>query len=183
MNKTHFHIIIICLATIFSCGRSADNNNIEYAERELFYYNFIDHENSVISQKIKQYIERKLSSNDFALIDNSTSSTWPYYTKLTLNEDVPIDSIMFPHKTVHRLILYNETNPDPNIQYKLDVTYNLPLEDGTPNIKIIKYRRDMDSNWEKVVDLGIENFDKAHFRNEKQIAQGILEHLLIYSWK
>ncbi len=175
-------MIVICFITIFSCT-PPNNNKIEYADRELFYFEFIDHENSQRSRTVIQYLEKELTTWDYVLIDNSTSDIWPYYTKLTQNEDVPIDSIMFPHKTIHRLILYDETNQEPKAQYKLGIAYNLPLEDGTPNVKIIKYLRKESGDWEKVVDLGIEKFDKSHFPNDQSIAQVILEHLLIYSWK
>ena len=65
---------VIGFVTLFSC-KPKSNNKIVYSEKELLYYDFINHDISQRSRKVKQYLEKELTTADFVLINNSTSDT------------------------------------------------------------------------------------------------------------
>ncbi|MDH5398495.1 MAG: hypothetical protein OEX02_10130 [Cyclobacteriaceae bacterium] len=177
-TKNIFLLFMTAFIVLFGCGSKA-----EMAEQSVYYYTFQDEVNTKESQEVIRAVGGWLEAHHYALMGSSVSSDWPYYTSFDLQSEVPIDSLIAPHRTTHLF------KPMPaevmNFElhsYKMEMVYLPGNELQWANVIINSYRYE-DGGWHQITNLGDHRFPHKTYPTKEAFIQHLSETVIRSSFK
>lgn len=96
--------------TITGCDKSVDAPEVNY------YFKFETKQNKPVVRKIISFLETELPKQKYA-ITNQSGRKWPYYQAFDIQEKVHLDSLMPPHRFLHRMVPLSSSVKTKNDDY------------------------------------------------------------------
>ncbi len=97
---------LLVLAFALGCGKQSSSGDV-YAPTEIFYFEVQCAQPGPNCEEVKRLLETSLPKYKYTFSPGS-SQKWPYYRAFDLEENVPYDSLVPPHRQLHQLIPRND---------------------------------------------------------------------------
>lgn len=168
MRRLNTSVLIFC----FLLGCSFEDDNIA---KDKIYHFSVSSQSATASELTAYLIENM--DNKRVAITNRSGQAWPYYEIIEEDKKVLIDSLMPPHKVVHRLKA-KSGQAIKNGEYYLDIKVMI-IPDTLPNYELYIYK--MDS-----MELKLSAQTGVHFienQPSSELYEFFLKSLVRYSFK
>ena len=97
---------LLMFAFVLGCGGQPSSGDL-YAPTEIFYFEVRCGQPGPNCEEVKRLLETSLPKYKYTFSPGS-SQKWPYYRAFGLDENVPYDSLVPPHRKLHQLVPNND---------------------------------------------------------------------------
>jgi len=151
------------------------------AENKFYYVEFVDSNNSSMSQKTISLVKSRIFNKGYILA--AESNDWQGIKEIDTTEQVELNELSRPHQKIHRFRDFSGYDQDNNDVEKIVITFNKPLNDSIPNFNYQSYKKLGHPNWQSVFNPGNFQFKGIEKSREKELADWMVERIVLLTFK